>query len=105
MMVKLIGYLTACGGRYKRNRQTAYIITGILRGFTSQGIGTKLFEEMEQWAKRKDIHRLELNVMVHNEAALALYRKMGFEIEGKKKHSLLINNTYVDEYWMAKLLS
>ena len=101
---QLIGYLTACGGRYKRNRQTAYIITGILRGFTSQGIGTKLFEEMEQWAKRKDIHRLELNVVAHNEAALALYRKMGFEIEGKKKHSLLINNTYADEYWMAKLL-
>ena len=102
---QLIGYLTACGGRYKRNRQTAYIITGILRGFTSQGIGTKLFEEMEQWAKRKDIHRLELNVVAHNEAALGLYRKMGFEVEGKKKHSLLINNTYADEYWMAKLLS
>ena len=97
----LIGYLTACGGRYKRNRQTAYIITGILRGFTSQGIGTRLFEELELWAKRKDIHRLELNVVAHNEAALALYRKMGFEIEGKKKHSLLINNTYADEYWMA----
>jgi hypothetical protein len=30
---------------------------------------------------------------------------MGFEVEGKKKHSLLINNTYADEYWMAKLLS
>ena len=101
---QLIGYLTACGGRHKRNRQTAYIVTGILRGFTSQGIGTKLFEEMEQWAKRKDIHRLELNVVAHNEAALALYRKMGFEIEGKKKHSLLVNNTYADEYWMAKLL-
>jgi RimJ/RimL family protein N-acetyltransferase len=102
---QLIGYLTACGGRYKRNRQTAYIITGILRGFTSQGIGKKLFEKMEQWAKRKDIHRLELNVVAHNEAAVALYRKMGFEIEGKKKHSLLIDDTYADEYWMAKLLS
>jgi RimJ/RimL family protein N-acetyltransferase len=102
---QLIGYLTACGGKYKRNRQTAYIITGILQGFTSQGIGTRLFEEMERWAKEKKFHRLELNVMVHNEAALALYRKIGFEIEGKKKHSLLINNTYVDEYWLAKLLS
>ena len=101
---ELIGYLTTCGGRYIRNRQTVYIITGILQGFTSQGIGTRLFEEMEKWAKKKEIHRLDLTVVVHNEAALALYRKMGFEIEGRKKHSLLINNTYVDEYWMAKLL-
>jgi RimJ/RimL family protein N-acetyltransferase len=102
---QLIGYLTACGGRYQRNRQTIYIITGILQGYTSQGIGTMLFEEMERWAKEKEIHRLELTVMVHNEAALAFYKKMGFEIEGRKKHSLLINGTYVDEYWMAKLLS
>jgi RimJ/RimL family protein N-acetyltransferase len=43
--------------------------------------------------------------LVNNEAALALHRKMGFGIEGRKKHSLLINGSYVDEYWMAKLLS
>jgi len=102
---QLIGYLTACGGRYKRNKQAVYIITGILRGFTSQGIGTRLFQEMERWAREKEIHRLELTVVVHNEAALAFYKKMGFEIEGRKKHSLLINNCYVDEYLMAKLLS
>jgi RimJ/RimL family protein N-acetyltransferase len=100
----LIGYLIAYGGRYKRNRQTVYIITGILQGFTSQRTGTKLFEEMERWAQEKKIRRLELTVMVNNEAAIALYRKIGFEIEGRKKHSLFINGTYVDEYWMAKLL-
>jgi RimJ/RimL family protein N-acetyltransferase len=101
---QLIGYVTACGGRYQRNRQTVYIITGILQGFTLQGIGTKLFEEMERWARHKKIHRLELGVMVHNESALALYRKMGFEIEGRKKHSVLIDGSYVDEYLMAKLI-
>ena len=102
---QLVGYIAGYGGRYKRNRQTVYIITGILQVFTSQGIGTRLFQELEQWAREKRIHRLELSVMVHNEAALSLYGKMGFEIEGRKKHSLLINNTHVDEYWMAKLLS
>jgi len=60
---------------------------------------------MERWAREKEIRRLELTVVVHNEAALAFYRRMGFEIEGRKKHSLLINNCYVDEYLMAKLLS
>lgn len=102
---QLIGYLAAYGGRYKRNRYGAYIITGILRAFTSQGLGTRLFEELERWAKKNKIHRLELTVMVHNEAALALYRKMGFEIEGRKQHSLFINGSYVDEYCMAKLLN
>jgi len=102
---QLIGYLAAYGGRYKRNRQTVYIVTGILQDFTSQGLGRKLFEQLEGWAKKRKIHRLDLTVMVHNEAALALYRKIGFEIEGRKKHSLYINDSYVDEYWMAKLLT
>ena len=101
---QLIGYLGAYGGRYKRNMQTVYVVTGILQGFTSQGLGTRLFEQLEEWAKKRKMHRLDLTVMVHNEAALALYRKVGFEIEGRKKHSLFINGSYVDEYWMSKLL-
>jgi Acetyltransferases, including N-acetylases of ribosomal proteins len=46
--------------------------------------------------------RLELTVMVHNERAIALYKKMGFEIEGTKKRSMRIDGQYVDEYYMAK---
>jgi RimJ/RimL family protein N-acetyltransferase len=102
---QLIGYLAAYGGRYKRNRHSVYVITGILQAFTSQGIGTRLFEELEKWARENRIHRLELTVMAHNEAALALYKKMGFEIEGRKQHSFVLNGSYVDEYCMAKLLS
>jgi hypothetical protein len=29
---------------------------------------------------------------------------MGFEIEGVKKHSLLVDGAFVDEYYMGKLL-
>jgi RimJ/RimL family protein N-acetyltransferase len=102
---QLIGYLAAYGGRYKRNMQTVYVVTGILQGFTSQGLGTRLLEQLEEWAKKRKMHRLDLTVTVNNEAALALYRKSGFEIEGRKKHSLFINDSYVDEFWMAKLLT
>ena len=101
---QLIGYLSAYGGRYKRNSHCVYIITGILQAFTSQGIGTRLFEEFEKWAKKNKFHRLELTVMIHNETAIALYKKIGFEIEGRKQQSLVINGSCVDEYWMAKLL-
>jgi RimJ/RimL family protein N-acetyltransferase len=78
---------------------------GILQEFWGKGIGTKLFEQLEEWARHQQIHRIELTVMVHNESAVALYKKMGFEIEGLKKHSLLVREEYVDEFYMAKLLS
>ncbi len=101
---QLIGYVAAYGGRYKRNRHNVYIITGILQDFTSQGIGTRLFTELERWAKENDIRRLELTVMANNKTAIALYKKMGFKIEGSKQSSLFVNGSYIDEYWMAKLL-
>jgi RimJ/RimL family protein N-acetyltransferase len=101
---RLVGYLAAIGGENRRNRHRAYIVIGILEQFTGKGIGTQLFKALEEWATKNDIHRLELTVMAHNERAIALYKKMGFEIEGIKKHSLLVKGKYVDEYYMAKLI-
>jgi len=75
-----------------------------LEAFTGQGIGSQLFVAMEKWAREKQLHRLELTVMTHNKAGMALYKKQGFEIEGVRQQALVINNHYVDEYYMAKLL-
>lgn len=44
-----------------------------------------------------------LTVMTHNSRAIALYKKMGFTIEGLKKHSMKVDGRYVDEYLMAKI--
>ena len=100
----LIGYLAAIGGDFKRNRHRVHIVIDILQAFIGQKIGTKLFTELEKWTRHHAVHRLELTVMVHNERAIRLYKKMGFEIEGTKKHSLVISGSYVDEYYMAKLI-
>ncbi|WP_309247700.1 GNAT family N-acetyltransferase [Priestia flexa] len=64
----------------------------------------QLFQQLEEWAKEQQIHRLELTVVVENVIAIHLYKKIGFQIEGTKKHSLRINGQYVDEYIMSKLL-
>lgn len=102
---QLVGYLGAMGGDLHRNHHSLHIFVGILERFTGQGIGRRLFEETEKWARRQGLHRLELTVMSHNTRGLALYQKMGFEIEGKKRHSLLVDGVYVDEICMGKLLT
>lgn len=101
----LVGYLSAQGGLYKRNKHNAYIVVGILQEYAGQGIGTSLFDVTEHWAREHAIHRLELTVMKHNEAGLRLYKKRGFEIEGELVHSLFIDDKYIDQYTMAKILS
>jgi RimJ/RimL family protein N-acetyltransferase len=63
-----------------------------------------MLSKLEQWAEGIGIRRLELTVMTHNERAVGLYKKIGFEVEGLRKDSLYVDGRYVDEYSMAKLL-
>ena len=101
---QLVGYMFAMGGTAKRNQHSVYVVIGILKDYRGQGIGTRLFGKLEEWAVERKIRRLELTTVTQNVAGVALYKKMGFEVEGTKKDSLLIDGEFVDEYYMAKLV-
>ncbi|UUV17826.1 GNAT family N-acetyltransferase [Fusobacteria bacterium ZRK30] len=101
---KLVGFLTGERGSANRIKHTTYIVIGILGGHRGKGIGRKLFEELEKWSKENNIKRLELTVMIHNEKAVNLYKKMGFKIEGVKEYSILVDGKFIDEYYMGKIL-
>ncbi|WP_226085069.1 GNAT family N-acetyltransferase [Mesobacillus sp. S13] len=101
---ELAGYIIAKGGSAVRNKHSAYLVIGIKEEHRGKGIGTKLFEELFRWGKKIQLHRLELTVMTDNRAGIALYKKMGFEIEGTKKDSLVVDGQYKDEYYMGKIL-
>jgi RimJ/RimL family protein N-acetyltransferase len=101
---RLVGWLWANGGSYRRNHHNVHIVIGIRAAFTHQGIGTRLFQACEDWVKQRGLHRLELTVMTHNLPGIALYQKMGFAVEGKARDALLVDGNYVDLYTMSKLL-
>ncbi len=100
----LIGFLTAERGFANKIKHSAYVVIGLLKSYRGKKTGTKLFEELTDWTLKNGITRLELTVMTHNEAAIGLYKKMGFKIEGLKEKSLIVDGKYVDEYYMAKIL-
>jgi RimJ/RimL family protein N-acetyltransferase len=102
---ELVGYLEVSGGRYRRNRHSAHLVVALRKSHMGQGIGKRLFSRIETWARERDLHRLELTVMTHNRRAVALYQKMGFEIEGTKWHALKVDGRFVNEYYMGKLLT
>ncbi|QHJ71232.1 GNAT family N-acetyltransferase [Planococcus halotolerans] len=101
---ELKGYLFIIGNSPQRRSHSVYLAIGIGESSRGQGVGTTLFEQLDTWAIEKGIRRLELTVMIHNRAGVALYQKAGFKIEGIKKNSLKVNGEYIDEYYMAKLL-
>lgn len=99
----IIGFLSVQRGVPKRIKHTAYIVIGIREKFIGKGIGSKLFSELDIWARENNITRLELSVICSNTVAKHLYEKNGFEIEGIKKNAMIIDGKYVDEFSMAKL--
>jgi len=67
----VIGWLSA-----KRGDDEAELGMGIVEEFRGQGIGSALMDAVIEWAGSLT---LVLRVFPHNERALALYRKYGFE--------------------------
>lgn len=101
---QIVGYILAEKGRLNRISHRAYIVVGIRECYRGNGIGTEFFKRLEGWAREQGIVRLELTVVCSNVIAKRLYEKNGFVVEGIKRKSMLINGTYVDEYYMAKIL-
>jgi len=101
---KLVGYLQATGRAPRRVRHVVSINTAILQVYTGQGLGGKLFDALEDWARQSGIIRLDLSVMLNNIPAQKLYQKLGFVREGIKRGSMFVDGEYIDEYYMCKWL-
>lgn len=74
------------------------------KNYQGEHIGSQLMEAIlnlaDQWLM---LVRIELSVFVDNEKAIGLYKKYGFEIEGKLRKAAVRNGKYVDEYIMARV--
>jgi putative acetyltransferase len=72
--------------------------------FQRRGIGAAmlaaLIDAADNWLA---LRRLELTVFVDNAAAIALYEKAGFTIEGTRRQDAFRGGIYVDSYAMARL--
>ena len=101
---RLVGYIDARGGRFRRNRITAHVVIGVLAAASGHGVGSGLLGELELWALANGVHRLELTVMAHNRRARQLYERVGFAVEGRRRECLAVDGHLVDELYMAKLL-
>lgn len=74
----------------------------VAAGHRGQGIGSALLDEAIGWATAQPgVHKVALQVWPHNEAALALYRRSGFEQEGRLREHYRRTN---GELWDAVVM-
>lgn len=90
--------------RHLRRNHVAQLGMAVHDDWQGNGIGTKLLQEAINLADNwLDLSRIELSVFVDNAAAIALYKKNGFELEGTCKNYAFRNGEYSDVYAMARI--
>ncbi|MBL8835956.1 MAG: GNAT family N-acetyltransferase [Alphaproteobacteria bacterium] len=87
-----------------RRRHAAHLGMSVRRDWRRQGVGSTLMaaalDLADNWL---GLTRIELTVYCDNSAAIALYRKFGFAVEGTMRAFALRNGCFVDAYAMARL--
>jgi RimJ/RimL family protein N-acetyltransferase len=78
---------------------------GIKKDYRHKGVGTLLMQEALRRAKQYGLERIELEVFESNEAAIKLYKKFRFKLEGKKTAAVKINGTYINCLMMSLFLA
>lgn len=87
-----------------RNAHMAYLGgVAIDPALGGKGYGRMMLEEVLDWARQRQLRRVELSVAVSNERAIRLYEKVGFQQEGilRKYTWFRPENRFIDEIMMS----
>jgi putative acetyltransferase len=87
-----------------RRKHVGEVGMAVHREWTRKGVGSALLAALVDLGERwLDLSRIELAVFVDNQAAIELYKKHGFEVEGTHKKYAFRDGEYVDCYCMARV--
>lgn len=101
--VEVLGQLSLTVLQHPRRRHVATFGMGVRASATRRGVGSALVQaavtHAEQWA---NVSRIEIEVYTDNAAAIALYAKHGFMVEGTARNYAFRDGAYVDIHHMAR---
>lgn len=84
-------------------KHTGVVGMGVIKDFRGKGVGTALLSAAIAAAKDAGLTRIELTVREENVNAIALYKKLGFEVEGVQRRAALVDGVYSNHVMMAQL--
>ena len=103
---KIAGIVNITAEQRKRVRHIGDLFIVIGQKYWNNGLGSLLLEEVIEWAQVSGIlRRLQLTVQTRNQAAVHLYQKYGFVIEGRQERGAYIEEgEFIDVYLMGRLI-
>ena len=103
---EIAGLVNITADQRKRVRHIGDLFIVIGKKYWNNGLGSLLLEEAVEWAQASGIlRRLQLTVQTRNQAAVYLYQKHGFVIEGRQELGAYIEEgEFIDVYLMGRLI-
>lgn len=101
---RVVGWVNLGQDMKPRQAHSAGLGLGVHPDYWGIGVGTRLMHTILDLADNwLNLRRVELDVNVDNPAAVRLYRKLGFEIEGTRRMHAYGNGRWADSHFMARL--
>ena len=101
---QVVGHCGLWQNERVRLAHSGSLAMGVAPDWQGKGIGSRLMAAVLDVADNwMGLRRVELTVYVDNGPALALYRKVGFEVEGELRDYALRDGRLVNVYSMARL--
>jgi RimJ/RimL family protein N-acetyltransferase len=101
---RVVGWCDVIPKDWPSTRHCGSLGMGLLPEWRGRGVGRRLIERTLHAARAFPLARVELAVRADNEGAMALYRRVGFEQEGRRRRAVRVDGVYYDDIVMAVLL-
>ena len=97
----IVGRLSLARDSHPASPHVADLGLMVAAAHRRRGIGRALLEQAVEWAREAGVEKLELHVFPHNEPAIRLYERFGFEREGLRRAHYQRGGELVDAVLMA----
>jgi ribosomal protein S18 acetylase RimI-like enzyme len=101
----VVGWVHLNAPELEKLEHTAQLTVGVIDEYRGHGIGTKLLDHGVDWALDNGFEKLYNSVPSSNGAAIEFLESRGWETEAVRKKHYKIEDEYLDEVMLAKLLA
>lgn len=99
---EILGAMDLQGMRHPQCTHVGYVGISVRRDLRGQGVGSALFNALFERAKHIGITHLELEVFASNPRAIAMYERLGFQVNGSRPGIVRLGDEFIDVMLMSR---
>jgi ribosomal protein S18 acetylase RimI-like enzyme len=99
---RVVGWCDVKPKMHETRRHSGALGMGVAASHRGRGLGSALLRATLDTAHARGLSRIELVVRADNTAAIALYERFGFDLEGRLRRYLIVDGVACDALQMAR---